>query len=664
MKKIDERSINTIRFLSVDAVNKANSGHPGLPMGAAPMGYTLWSKFLRISPQNPNWENRDRFVLSAGHGSMLLYSLLHLFKYDLPMEELKNFRQLGSKTPGHPEYGHTQGVETTTGPLGQGFANSVGMAIAERHLGAKFNTPKFKIVDHNTYCIAGDGDMMEGITYEAASLAGTLGLEKLIVLYDDNSITIDGATDISFNEDVRKRFESFKWNVITVKDGNDISQIRKAILKAQKSKGKPTLIMVKTIIGFGSPNKAGTSKVHGAPLGAEETKLTREALGWEYEEFEIPQDVADNFDKLVKRKEKYFKQWHNTMVDYAKENPELYKQWKVWHSNKISDGLINDPKLLEDKTGSVATRSAGGEILNIIAGHIPNIMGGSADLNESTKTYLKDKGDFLSDGLGANIFFGIREHAMGAIVNGIVLHGGLRAFGSTFLVFSDYMRTPIRLASLMNIPSMFIFTHDSIGVGEDGPTHQPIEHVMSLRAIPGSSVWRPADYNETRHAYMSAFEKSDGPSIMVLTRQNLPVLQGVSEDVKKGGYILVKEEGEKADVILMGSGSEVHILIAAAKMLKKENIDARVVSMPNINVFEEQTEEYIESVLPRNIKARVSVESGTTAGWYRYVGLDGIAIGMDTFGASAPIEGLMSHFGFTADNVTEKAKKSIEHASK
>lgn len=664
MKKIDERSINTIRFLSVDAVNKANSGHPGLPMGAAPMGYTLWSKFLRISPQNPNWENRDRFVLSAGHGSMLLYSLLHLFKYDLPMDELKNFRQLGSKTPGHPEYGHTQGVETTTGPLGQGFANSVGMAIAERHLAAKFNTPKYKIVDHNTYCIAGDGDMMEGITYEAASLAGTLGLEKLIVLYDDNSITIDGATDISFNEDVRKRFEAFKWNVITVKDGNDISQIRKAILKAQKSKGKPTLIMVKTIIGFGSPNKAGTSKVHGAPLGAEETKLTREALGWEYDEFEIPQDVADNFDKLVKRKEKYYKQWHNTMIDYAKENPELYKEWKTWHSNKISDSLINDPKMLEEKTGSIATRSAGGEILNMIAGHVPNIMGGSADLNESTKTYLKDKGDFLSDGLGANIFFGIREHAMGAIVNGIVLHGGLRAFGSTFLVFSDYMRTPIRLASLMNIPSMFIFTHDSIGVGEDGPTHQPIEHVMSLRTIPGSSVWRPADYNETRYAYMSAFAKSDGPSIMVLTRQNLPVLQGVSEGVKKGGYILMKEEGEKADVILMGSGSEVHILLAAAKELKKEGVDARVVSMPNINIFEEQTEEYKESVLPKDIKARVSVEAGTTAGWYRYIGLDGAAIGMDTFGASAPIEGLMSHFGFTADNVTEQAKKSIERASK
>lgn len=664
MKKIDERSINTIRFLSVDAVNKANSGHPGLPMGAAPMGYTLWSKFLRISPQNPNWENRDRFVLSAGHGSMLLYSLLHLFKYDLPLEELKNFRQLGSQTPGHPEYGHTQGVETTTGPLGQGFANSVGMAIAERHLAAKFNTAKYKIVDHNTYCIAGDGDMMEGITYEAASLAGTLGLEKLIVMYDDNSITIDGATDISFNEDVRKRFEAFKWNVITVKDGNDISQIRKAILKAQKSKDKPTLIMVKTIIGFGSPNKAGTSKVHGAPLGAEETKLTREALGWDYEEFEIPQDVADNFDKLVKRKEKYFKQWHNTMIDYAKENPELYKQWKAWHSNKISDGLINDPKLLEDKTGSVATRSAGGEILNIIAGHVHNIMGGSADLNESTKTYLKDKGDFLSDGLGANIFFGIREHAMGAIVNGIVLHGGLRAFGSTFLVFSDYMRAPIRLASLMNIPSMFIFTHDSIGVGEDGPTHQPIEHVMSLRAIPGSSVWRPADYNETRYAYISAFEKSDGPSIMVLTRQNLPVLQGVTEDVKKGGYILRKEEGEKADVVLMGSGSEVHILIAAAKMLKKENIDARVVSMPNINVFEQQTEEYKETVIPKSIKARVSVEAGTTTGWHRYIGLEGIAIGMDTFGASAPIEGLMSHFGFTAENVAQKAKKSMESASK
>ncbi len=664
MKKIDERSINTIRFLSVDAVNKANSGHPGLPMGAAPMGYTLWSKFLRISPQNPKWENRDRFVLSAGHGSMLLYSLLHLFKYDLPISELKNFRQLGSKTPGHPEYGHTEGVETTTGPLGQGFANSVGMAIAEHHLAAKFNTPKHKIVDHNTYCIVGDGDMMEGITYEAASLAGTLGLQKLIVLYDDNSITIDGATNISFNEDVKKRFEAFKWNVIIVKDGNDISQIRKAILKAQKSKGKPSLIMVKTIIGFGSPNKAGTSKVHGAPLGAEETKLTREALGWEYEEFEVPQDVTENFDRLVKRKEKYYKQWHNTLVDYAKENPELYKEWKAWNSNEISDELKNDPKFLASKTGSVATRTAGGEILNIIASHVPNIMGGSADLNESTKTYLKDKGDFLSDELGANIFFGIREHAMGAIVNGIVLHGGLRAFGSTFLVFSDYMRAPIRLASLMNIPSMFIFTHDSIGVGEDGPTHQPIEHVMSLRAIPGSSVWRPADYNETAYAYLAAFEKTDGPSIMVLTRQNLPVLEGVSQDVKKGGYILVKEDSDEADVILMGSGSEVNLLVDAAKMLKEENINARVVSMPNINIFEQQSEEYKNMVLPKDIKARLSAEAGTTTGWYRYIGMDGVAVGMDTFGASAPIEGLMSHFGFTVDNITQKAKESINRVLK
>ena len=661
MKKIDERAINSIRFLSIDSINKANSGHPGLPMGAAPMAYTLWSKFLRISPQNPTWENRDRFVLSAGHGSMLLYSLLHLFNYGLPLEELKNFRQFDSKTPGHPEYGHTVGVETTTGPLGQGFANAVGMAIAERHLAGKFNTSKFDIVDHYTYVLAGDGDMMEGITYEAASLAGTLKLDKLVALYDDNKITIDGSTDISFSEDVKKRFEAMHWNVIVVKDGNDAGLIRKAIIKAHKSKGKPTLIMVKTIIGFGSPNKAGTSKVHGSPLGKDEAMLTREALGWsDYSEFEIPEDVKDHFMRLSKKKEKTFKEWQSKLVDYAKENPELYREWKRYHSNEISKELYEDESIFETSSDSMATRASGGDILNKIAKYVPNIVGGSADLNESTKTYLKEKGDFLVDDMGANIFFGIREHAMGAIVNGIVLHGGLRAYGSTFLVFSDYMRTPIRLASLMNIPAMFIFTHDSIGVGEDGPTHQPIEHVSSLRMMPGLSVWRPADYMETGYSYVAAFEKTDGPSVMVLTRQNLPKLDGVNENVKKGGYILSKEEKATPDAILMGSGSEVSLLVEAKKVLKEKGLDVRVVSMPNMNVFEMQSKEYKEEVLPSNVEARVSVEAGVTMPWYRYLGNKGTAIGIDTFGASAPIEKLMEHFGFRVDNVVDKALEVVK----
>lgn len=661
LKKIDERSVNTIRFLSVDAINKANSGHPGLPMGAAPMAYALWSNFLRISPKNPKWENRDRFVLSAGHGSMLLYSLLHLFGFDLPLSELEDFRQYDSKTPGHPEYGHTAGVETTTGPLGQGFANAVGMAIAERHLAAKFNRPKYNIVDHYTYCLAGDGDMMEGISYEAASLAGTMKLDKLVVLYDDNQITIDGSTDIAFREDVKKRFEALGWYVLQVKDGNDIGQIRKAIIRAHKSKGKPILIMIRTVIGYGSPNKAGKSAVHGSPLGKEETYLTKEALGWkDYEEFTVPEDVSKHFAKLTAKKEKEAKAWQDLIIAYAKEYPQMYQEWKKWHSEKMPQELAEDESIFKKVKDNVATRVAGGEVLNHIVNLMPNLMGGSADLNESTKTYLKDKGDFLSDPIGANIFYGIREHAMGAIVNGMTLHGGLRGYGSTFLVFSDYMRTPIRLASLMKIPSLFIFTHDSIGVGEDGPTHQPIEQVESLRMIPGMSVWRPADYWETIYAYMAAMEKQDGPSVMILTRQNLPELSGVSEEAKKGGYILSREKGERPDIILMGSGSEVQHLLKAKDMLEKERKDVRVVSMPNRNLFDLQEEEYRNQVLPKEVLKRISVEAGVTAGWYKYVGTEGIALGIDSFGASAPMAKLMEVYGFTPDNIAEKARELLK----
>lgn len=661
LKKIDERSVNTIRFLSVDAINKANSGHPGLPMGAAPMAYALWSHFLRISPKNPKWENRDRFVLSAGHGSMLLYSLLHLFGYDLSLSELEDFRQYGSKTPGHPEYGHTAGVETTTGPLGQGFANAVGMAIAERHLAAKFNRPKYNIVDHYTYCLAGDGDMMEGISYEAASLAGTLKLDKLVVLYDDNEITIDGSTDITFREDVKKRFEALGWYVLQVKDGNDIGQIRKSIIRAHKSKGKPILIMIKTVIGYGSPNKAGKSAAHGAPLGGEETYLTKEALGWkDYEEFTVPEDVLKHFTKLTAKKEKEARAWQDLMVSYAKEYPQMYQEWKKWHSEQTVEALAKDESIFKKIKDNVATRVSGGEVLNHIAGFVPNLMGGSADLNESTKTYLKEKGDFLTDAIGSNIFYGIREHAMGAVVNGLTLHGGVRGYGSTFLVFSDYMRTPIRLASLMKIPSLFIFTHDSIGVGEDGPTHQPIEQTESLRMIPGMSVWRPADYRETIYAYIAAMEKQDGPSVMILTRQNLPQLSGVNEEAKKGGYILSKEKGEKPDIILMGSGSEVQHLLKVKEILAEEGREVRVVSMPNRNLFDLQEEEYKEKVLPKEAVKRVSVEAGVTSGWYKYIGSEGIAIGIDSFGASAPIGKLMDVYGFTPEKIAEKARELLK----
>ncbi len=658
MKNIEQKVINTIKFLSVDAIEKANSGHPGLPMGAATMAYTLWSKFLKGSGKNPNWPNRDRFVLSGGHGSMLLYSLLHLFDYGVSIEDIKNFRQLGSKTPGHPEYGHTPGVETTTGPLGQGVANAVGMAIAERRLAAEFNTEDYTIVDHHTYAIAGDGDMMEGVASEAASLAGHLKLGKLVVLYDDNNITIDGNTEIAFTEDVGKRFESYGWQVLKVEDGHDVSAIEEAIKLAKEEESKPSLIIAKTIIGHGSPNKAGTSSVHGSPLGKEEIKLTKEGHGWnEYPDFYVPEDVREYLNNIIAERVSEMEAWERKFEEYKKAYPEKAKKWQQWHSTEIPKELYED-KELWNFGDAVATRNAGGTVMNIIKKYVPNLVGGSADLNASTKTYLKDKGDFSSENpSGNNIFFGVREHAMGAILNGMAVYGGLRVFGSTFLVFSDYMKPAIRISALMNLPVIYVFTHDSIGVGEDGPTHQPIEHVMALRSIPNVTVFRPADAKETSIAWLKALENTEGPSVLVLSRQNLPTLENVHKGAYGGAYILKKEEKEKPDAILIGSGSEVSILMEAHEELKKDGIDTRVVSMMSWEVFDKQSDSYKEEVLPKDITKRIAVEAGITMGWEKYVGYEGKVIGIDHFGASGPGPILMEKFGFNAQNVVNKVKE-------
>ena len=661
MEKVELKAVNTIRNLSVDAVEKANSGHPGMPMGAAPMAYTLWSRFLKGSAEKPNWFDRDRFVLSAGHGSMLLYSLLHLFGYDLSMEEIKNFRQLGSKTPGHPEYGHTVGVETTTGPLGQGISTAVGMALAEKRLAAEFNTDDFNIVDHFTYVIVGDGDMMEGISSEAASLAGHLQLGKLIVLYDDNQITIEGSTDLAFTENVSKRFEAYGWEVITVKDGNSITEIEKAIKKAKYNTNKPALIKVSTTIGYGSPNKAGKSSSHGSPLGKEEVILTKKNLIWDsYPDFYVPDDVRDLLAKTIYEKEEQRVQWEQKFNEYKKKYPDKAEKWELWHSNTISDEFINDKELFSVKEESIATRGSSGKIMNIIAKYLPNFMGGSADLGPSTKTYLKEKGDFSAENPeGNNINFGVREHAMGAILNGMSLHGGLRVFGSTFLVFSNYMLPAIRLSALMSQPVVYVFTHDSIGVGEDGPTHQPIEHLVSLRSIPNINIFRPADANETIAAWIEALNQNDRPSALILSRQNLPVLKEVNKDAHKGGYILIKEDKELPDVILIGTGSEVSLLVEAHNKLKEDGIDTRVVSLLSWEIFDKQSDKYKNEVLPSQVTKRLSCEAGSTLGWIKYVGCQGKAIGIDTFGASAPGDVLMKKYGFSVENIVKEVKNLI-----
>jgi len=653
MEHIDLQTINAIRFLSADGVQKANSGHPGLPMGAAAMAYALWGRQMRHNPADINWKNRDRFVLSAGHGSMLLYSLLHVFGYGLPMEELKQFRQWGSKTPGHPEYGHTSGVETTTGPLGQGFANAVGMAIAEAHLAAHFNRTDFPVVDHYTYAISGDGCMMEGITYEAASLAGTLKLGKLIVLYDSNDITIEGGTDIAFTEDVCKRFEAMGWHTQEVGDGNDADAIERAIDIAKGETTKPSLIRVRTTIGYGCPAKQGTASAHGEPLGEENLKAAKENLGWPNEPFYVPDEVYENTAAVKEKGKKAQAEWEAVFDAYAKQYPELAKEWNAWYSEKPVN-LLKDTAYWTYEDKAMASRASSQVVLNRLSERIPNLIGGSADLAPSTKTIMKDRGDFSAeDKGGSNMHFGVREHAMAAIGNGMTLHGGLRPYVATFFVFSDYMKPAMRLSALMKLPLTYVLTHDSIGVGEDGPTHEPIEQLASLRSIPNMTVFRPADTRETAAAWCAAMTRKDSPTALVLSRQNLPPLPGTGVDALKGGYVL--KDSEKPQVILMASGSEVNVAMDAAGILEGKGVRVRVVSMPSFELFEEQDDEYKESVLPDSVRVRLAIEAASPFGWYKYVGLDGDVVGMDGFGASAPGDLLYEKFGFTAENVAKRA---------
>lgn len=657
MNQVEQLSINAIRILSAEGVQAANSGHPGLPMGAAPMAYTLWARHMKHNPANPEWKDRDRFILSAGHGSMLIYSLLHLFGYGLTIEDLKNFRQLGSKTPGHPEYGHTPGIEVTTGPLGQGFATGVGMAMAEAYLASKFNKPGYPIVNHYTYALSGDGCMMEGITSEAASLAGTLKLGKLIVFYDDNEISIEGDTDIAFREDVGKRFEAYGWQVLKVEDGNDIEAIGKAIEQAKAETEKPSLIVVKTIIGYGCPAKQGKESAHGEPLGEENVKCAKEFLGWPTQEsFYVPDEVYAHMNDIKQEKEKAEENWNELFKSYQQEYPELAKEWELWNSGELAVDLLNNEDFWKFDAKATATRASSGEVINRLAKVVPNLIGGSADLAPSTKTIMKDRGHFAAeDHSGSNLHFGVREHAMAAISNGMALHGGLKPYCATFFVFSDYMKHSMRLSALMKLPVVYVLTHDSIGVGEDGPTHQPIEQLASVRSIPGFTVFRPADSKEVAAAWYYAVTSEDRPTALVLTRQNLPLLEGTGKDALKGAYILVDSDKATPDMILMATGSEVQLIVEAAKVLKEKGIDARVVSMPSWELFEQQPQEYKDKVLPKTVRARLAVEAAAPFGWHRYVGLDGTVMAMEGFGASGPGELLFKEFGFTVENIVEKA---------
>ncbi|HPU02092.1 MAG: transketolase [Firmicutes bacterium] len=659
MQPIDELAVNTIRFLAVDAIEKAKSGHPGLPMGGAAMAYALWTRYLKHAPSAPDWPDRDRFVLSAGHGSMLLYALLHLSGYDLSLEEIKNFRQWGSKTPGHPEYGLTPGVEVTTGPLGQGFAAAVGMAIAERRLAAEFNRPGFPVVDHYTYIYAGDGCMMEGISSEAASLAGHLKLNKLICLYDDNRVTIDGSTDITFTEDVGKRFEAYGWQVLRVEDGNDIDAVAAAIGRARES-DRPTLIMVRTEIGYGSPHKQGKPESHGAPLGAEEARLAKERLGWPLEPtFHVPPEVRVHFEKIREGLEQQKKQWDELMSAYREKFPEEAARWDAWHSRELPRELPDDPALWEfDKPA--ATRAVSGQVLQVLARYLPNLMGGSADLNASTKTYLKGRGDFQAGNpTGSNIAFGVREHAMGTILAGMALHGGLRPFGSTFLVFSDYMKPSLRLAALMGVPVVYVFTHDSIAVGEDGPTHQPVEHLANLRSIPNLDVLRPADGRETAAAWLHALGRMEGPTALVLSRQDLPPIPGSGREALRGAYVVGPEKRKPADLIIIAGGSELNPALQAKEILEGKGFSIRVVSMVSREIFERQEEAYRRQVLPDEIDKRLVVEAALPMGWERYAGSRGRILGITRFGASAPGAVLMEKMGFTAENIARLGEEII-----
>ena len=657
----DLLAINTIRFLAVDMVERAKSGHPGAPLGMAPMAWTLWSRFLAFDPADPEWPGRDRFVLSAGHASALLYSLLHLAGYDLPMEQLARFRQLGSKTPGHPEHGLAPGVETTTGPLGQGFGNAVGMAIAQRALAARFDRPGFALFDHHVWVIASDGDLMEGVASEAASLAGHLRLGRLLVLYDSNRISIDGSTDLAFTEDVRARFAAYGWHTQHVEDGNDVEALAAAMAAARSETGRPSLIEVRTQIGYGSPKKAGTAEAHGAPLGAEETRATRAALGWPHETpLYVPEEAREAFAEARRRGEAAHARWREQLGRYRDAHPELAAELERRLAGRLPEGWRETlPSFAGGK--DMATRAASGKVIDALAPLLPELFGGSADLAESNQTLIEGGGDFsAASPAGRNLRFGVREHAMGAALNGIALSGMFRPYGGTFLIFSDYMRPSIRLAALMRQGPIYVFTHDSVFLGEDGPTHEPIEHLPALRAIPNLVVLRPADACETAAAWAVALERRDGPTALALTRQKLPVLaeaaERAAEGVPRGGYVLADAEGGEPRVLLLGSGSEVHLLLGARQRLAAEGIAARVVSLPSWELFAAQSQAYRDSVLPPAVTRRLAVEAASPFGWERWVGTHGDVLGIDRFGESGRYEDLAEHFGYTVENVTARAR--------
>ena len=659
---IEEMSVNAIRVLSADAIQKANSGHPGLPLGTAPVAYELFAKHMNYNPHNPDWVNRDRFVLSGGHGSMLLYSLFHLFGIgNLSLEEVKNFRQFGSLTPGHPEYGHTVGVEATTGPLGQGMAMAVGMAMAEAHLSSVFNKEGFPVVDHYTYVLGGDGCMMEGISSECFSLAGTLGLSKLIVFYDSNNISIEGSTDIAFTEDVVTRFKAFGFQTIEVEDGNDLEAIGKAIEEAKADKTRPSLIKVNTLIGYGCPAKQGKASAHGEPLGVDNVAALKENINWPCKgDFEVPKEVYDHYKELADNMAKAEDKWNELFAAYVEKYPEMKELWANYFDGYDMSDLFNSDEYWAKGDKPEATRSTSGTILNMIKKAMPNLIGGSADLAPSNKTNMKDAGDFSKDNYaGTNLHFGVREQAMAAIGNGLALHGGLKAFVATFFVFSDYVKPMARLSALMKLPLTYVFTHDSIGVGEDGPTHEPIEQLAAFRSLPDFTVFRPCDRTETAAAWMYAVENECGPTGLVLTRQNLPQMEGSSKDALKGGYVIAESEKAVPDAIIIASGSEVSLAVNAKEELKKSGIDVRVVSMPSMELFDKQSAEYKESVLPNAVRKRVAVEALSDFGWYKYVGLDGKVIAMEGFGASGPAATLFEHFGFTVDNVVKTVKEVV-----
>ncbi|AKG04504.1 transketolase [Salimicrobium jeotgali] len=666
-KDIEQKSINTIRTLTIDAVEKASSGHPGMPMGTAPMAYKLWTEYMDHNPKNSDWFNRDRFVLSAGHGSMLQYSLLHLSGYNVTMDDIKNFRQWDSKTPGHPEVGHTHGVEATTGPLGQGIAMATGMAMAEAHLSANYNTDKHSIIDHNTYVICSDGDLMEGVSQESASLAGHLGLGKLIVLYDSNDISLDGELNRAFSESVEKRYEAYGWQVLRVEDGNDTKAITDALDKAKKNTEQPTMIEVKTVIGYGAPNKSGKADAHGAPLGEEEVQQTKDYYGWEYEEpFYVPDEVYEDFrEKIQKRGEKKEEEWNKQFEEYRKANPELAEELEKAIRGELPEDWEQVLPAYDTSSDKAATRATSGEAINALSDKIPYFFGGSADLAGSNKTTVKAQEDFSRNNYaGRNIWFGVREHAMAAALNGMALHGGLKVYGGTFFVFSDYLRPSLRLSAIQNLPVNYVFTHDSIAVGEDGPTHEPVEHLAALRAIPNLSVIRPADGNESSAAWRLALESTSNPTALVLTRQGLPTLEGTKEKayegVKKGAYVLSDSDKDTPDTILLASGSEVQLAMAAKEELKSKGVDARVVSMASFDRFEAQNDAYKEEVLPNSVRNRVAIEMASSFGWERFVGLDGKVVGIDRFGASAPGATVIENFGFTVENVVKHVESYVK----